>query len=220
MKKTAPSRKLADMTETFSRAGLPSALSRALEAALDKNARAPVVLRVSEVAGYTDWVLILSGRSDRHVEGITDGIVATLRQHGLTPRGADGLENHCWDLLDYDDFIIHVFHHPVRTYYDLESMWIDAPKVDLALSPAIMDTKDLEAVPTPPSLPDYRGGFGGYEHEFEPALSPNEEPWSEEEDAPEDDEGWDDEQDETIDMTEPDDSHSGRRPALAHERRR
>lgn len=151
----------------LTRADLPAALQRALELAIDLKAAGPVVLQLTEVAGYTDWALILSGRSDRHVGGITDAIVAGLKAQGLTPIGSDGLDEHLWDLLDYDDFLIHVFYHPVRRHYDLESMWNDAPRVELGLPADVMDTSALENLTPPDPMPAFRGGsFGAFEDEL------------------------------------------------------
>lgn len=153
----------------WTREELPAGLTVALDLALDKKARSPAILRVTEIAGYTDWVLILSGRSERQVQAITENIRQGLRASGTTPLGTDGLEHHQWDLLDYDDFIIHVFYHPLRIRYDLESMWSDAPRVVLDLPAEIMDTADLDGLDAPELLPEYRGDrtFGGYVDEFE-----------------------------------------------------
>lgn len=157
---------------TWSFHDLPAELRTALDAALEKKALAPAVLRVTEIAGYTDWVMILSARSERQVAAIAEAVSRTLKQHGRYARGTDGFEGHQWDLLDYDDFIVHVFHHPVRTHFDLESMWSDAPRVELHLPPEVMDTSGIDdvfaPVPTAPR-PEYRGDarFGGFDDEFE-----------------------------------------------------
>lgn len=150
------------------RADLPPALEAALTTAIAKGGRAPTILRVAEVAGYTDWVMIVSGRSERQVGAIADGINRALRDVGLHARGTDGMSDHLWDLLDYDEFMIHVFFHPIRNHYDLESMWSDAPRVDLRLPAEVMDTADLDALALPDPLPEYRGdaAFGGFEDEF------------------------------------------------------
>lgn len=157
---------------TYGRADLPEPLQRALDLALDKKARGPVVLRLTDVAGYTDWALIVSGRSDRHVQGITEGIVGGLRDEGLKPIGTDGLREHTWDLLDYDDFLVHIFYHPVRTFYDVESMWNDAPRVELDLDEEAMDLSDMTGLADPDPMPEFRGTreFGGFADEFDDEL--------------------------------------------------
>ncbi len=152
----------------LSRADLPAKLQRALELAIDAKAVGPVVLHLTEVAGYTDHALIVSGRSDRHVGGITEAILAGLKAEGLSPIGSDGLDENLWDLLDYDDFLIHVFYHPVRKHYDLESMWNDAPRVELGLPADVMDTSGLEGLAPPDPMPSFRGGsFGAFEGELD-----------------------------------------------------
>ena len=155
------------MKPARTRGDLPPDLQRALTAALDTKALAPTILHVTEIAGYTDWALLLSGRSARHVEGITQAILDALRAAGRRPIGTDGLEDHLWDLLDYDDFIIHVFYHPVRVHYDLESMWSDAPRIALDLPAEVMDVAGLADLPAPERMPGYRGQeFGGFDDEL------------------------------------------------------
>jgi ribosome-associated protein len=158
-----------DASRVFKRADLPPALDAALEAALDVGGRAPTVLRVTEIAGYTDWVLIVSGRVERQVKAICSAVEDALAKMKVKPLGTDGTQEGLWGLLDYDDFLVHSFFHPVRTYYDLESMWSDAPRVELGLPAELMDTADLERLNAPAVMPEFRGdmNFGGFEDEFE-----------------------------------------------------
>lgn len=152
---------------TFKRENLPPPLQRAIDIAVDKKAVCPLVLYVREITGYTNWVLLLSATSNRHVEAITEAISIDLKQQGQKPLGTDGLEDHLWDLLDYGEFMIHVFYHPVRVHYDLESMWNDAPRIDLGLPPEVMDTSSLTHLRAPEPMPAFRGDhFGGFEDEF------------------------------------------------------
>ncbi|MGB1274743.1 MAG: ribosome silencing factor [Nannocystaceae bacterium] len=148
---------------------LPEQVQKALEFAVDRKAVGPVIMQVSELAGYTDWVVIVSATSQRHAQGISDAIVRGLRGIGCRPLGTDGLAEHTWALLDYDDFIVHVFYHPVRDYYDLESMWSDAPRVELGLPDAVMDTSGLGGLfsPEPTSAPTNDDQFAGYDDEFD-----------------------------------------------------
>ena len=95
----------------------------ALEAALDKKALEPVLLNVEAVCSYAEHILLLSGRSDRQVDAIADGIKAALREHGRTALGVEGKASGQWALLDYGDIIVHVFRPEVREFYDLEKMW-------------------------------------------------------------------------------------------------
>ena len=151
----------------LTRADLPPALQRALDLAVDAKAVAPVVLQLTDIAGYTDWALVVSGRSDRHVGGISEAILAGLKDMQVSPIGTDGLEEHLWDLLDYDDFLIHVFYHPVRKHYDLESMWRDAPRAELELPDEVMDTAALEGLVPPAEMPPFRGSFGAFPGELD-----------------------------------------------------
>ena len=184
---TAPA-SASERRQSFTRDDLPEGLQRALDVAIDKSARAPVILQVTEITGYTDWVLLLSGRSDRHVQAIADAINRELRNEEIRPRGTDGFGDHSWDLLDYDEFMVHVFFHPVRMHYDLESMWSDATRVTLDIPADVMDTSDLDALETPAALPEYRGDFvfGGFADEFDNAQDDIGE-LLEDDDEPEDD---------------------------------
>ena len=138
-------------------------LQRVLDAIVDRKGRAPCILEVTDLLGYTDHVVIVSARSERHAAGITDGIVEGLREIGLRPMGVDGRTDHRWSLLDYGDFIVHVFHHPVRLYYDLESMLHEAPRLALDVPEELADTSDLDTrMPDPPAPPGPDLGSGAY----------------------------------------------------------
>jgi ribosome-associated protein len=108
---------------------------RAVEAALEKKALEPVVLDVRELASYTDFIVVVSGRSDRQVQAIADGVRDALAEEGVKPLGTEGLKQGQWSLLDFGDLIVHVFYHPVRDFYDLESFWVDAPRLEIAVPP-------------------------------------------------------------------------------------
>lgn len=110
--------------------GLDAALV-ALEASLDKKALEPVVLDMRGLCSYTNYILIVSGRSDRQVDAIADGIRKLLRERQHTILGSEGAATGQWALLDYGDLVVHIFHHPVREHYDLESLWVDAPRVPI-----------------------------------------------------------------------------------------
>jgi ribosome-associated protein len=103
----------------------------ALAAALDKKALEPVLLEVRELCSYADYILLVSGRSDRQVDAITDGVADAMKKLGVRPLGVEGTDSGHWALLDYGDVVIHVFHHPVRRHYDLEGLWIDAKRVEI-----------------------------------------------------------------------------------------
>ncbi|HET6613103.1 MAG TPA: ribosome silencing factor [Kofleriaceae bacterium] len=103
----------------------------ALAAALDKKALEPVLLDVGGLCSYADYILVVSGRSDRQVEAIADGVTRELRERGVRPLGVEGVDSGQWALLDFGDFVVHVFHHPMRAHFDLESLWIEAERVTI-----------------------------------------------------------------------------------------
>lgn len=112
--------------------GLDGAL-RALELALDKKALEPILLDVRELCSFCNYQLVISGRSDRQVDAIADGITSGLKMEDLRPLGAEGARSGQWSLLDYGDFVVHVFLHSAREHYDLEGLWNDAPRVPLEI---------------------------------------------------------------------------------------
>lgn len=103
----------------------------ALEAALEKKALEPVLLEVGPLCSYAEFVLMLSGRSDRQVDAIAESIVAAMKKRGLRALGVEGMGSGQWVLVDFGDVVVHIFHHPLRQHYDLESLWIDAPRIEL-----------------------------------------------------------------------------------------
>ena len=114
--------------------GLQGALD-ALALALDKKALEPVLLDVRALCSYCNYQLVVSGRSDRQVEAISESIITGLRDKGVRPIGTEGKRSGQWALLDFGDFVVHVFHHPLREHYDLEGLWVDAPRVPIEVPP-------------------------------------------------------------------------------------
>jgi ribosome-associated protein len=110
--------------------GLDGAM-RALALALDKKALEPVLLDVRELCSFCNYQLVVSGRSDRQVDAIADGINAGLKAEGFQPLGAEGARTGQWSLLDYGDFVVHVFLLSAREHYDLEGLWSDAPRIPI-----------------------------------------------------------------------------------------
>jgi ribosome-associated protein len=107
----------------------------AMQAALEKHALEPILIDVSELGSYTDFIGIVSGRSDRQVDAIAENVSHVLKARGLHPLGQEGGGSGRWTLLDFGAFVIHIFFHPVREFYDLESLWIEAPRVKLDVPP-------------------------------------------------------------------------------------
>jgi ribosome-associated protein len=118
-----------------------AAARAAMDAALSKKALVPVLIDVTGRASYADYIGIVSGRSDRQVDAIADGVNQAMRERGRRLVGREGTGNGRWALLDYGDVVVHVFYHPVREIFDIESLWIDAPRVKLQVPPEAMQVK-------------------------------------------------------------------------------
>lgn len=112
--------------------GLDGAMA-ALALGLDKKALEPVLLDVRELCSFCNYQLILSGRSDRQVDAIADAIQLGLKTNDdIRPLSSEGARSGGqWSLLDYGDFIVHVFLHSAREHYDIEGLWNDAPRIAL-----------------------------------------------------------------------------------------
>src|SRR5213593_3869874 len=113
------------------RAG-PDALAalRVVTAALaDRKAIDPVVLDLRGLTAAADYFVIVSGTSDAHVRGMAEHLMTTLAPRGIAPHHVEGLAQGRWVLLDYVDFVVHVFHPELRDFYQLERLWSDAPVV-------------------------------------------------------------------------------------------
>ncbi len=111
-------------------AGLEGAM-RALQFALDKKGLEPLLLDVRGLCSYCNYQLVVSGRSDRQVDAISEAIVVGMKAEGIRPISTEGKRGGHWALLDFGDFLVHVFHHPSREHYDLEGLWVDAPRVEI-----------------------------------------------------------------------------------------
>lgn len=101
------------------------------ETAIDKKAENIVLLDVQKISGFTDYFLIMEGRSTRQVQGLASALDQKMNLKRLTSSKAEGLEEGQWVLLDFGDVIVHIFYHEARPIYDLEGLWHDAPRVDL-----------------------------------------------------------------------------------------
>ena len=94
------------------------------------------------LCSYAEYILVLSGRSDRQVNAIADAVSHALKAHGRRPLGVEGVRSGQWALLDFGDVIIHVFLHPTRLHYDLESLWHEAPQVPIEVPEEARATPD------------------------------------------------------------------------------
>lgn len=106
---------------------LPEELARAVELATDRKGGDMVVLDLRGLSDATDYFFIVSGTSDIHVRSIAEHVVEELKKEGVRPSHVEGLRSGRWVLIDYIDFVIHVFHPAAREFYQLERLWGDAP---------------------------------------------------------------------------------------------
>jgi len=109
--------------------GTSGVLSRVVDALLGRKAVDPVVLDVRGLCAATDYFVIVSGTSNAHVRGMAEYLVSALAPSGIEPHHVEGLAQGRWVLLDYVDFVVHVFHPELRDFYQLERLWGDAPVV-------------------------------------------------------------------------------------------
>jgi len=105
------------------------ALHLVAAALLDRKALDPIVLDLRGLTAAADYFVIVSGTSDAHVRGMAEHLMTALEPRGLVPHHVEGLTQGRWVLLDYVDFVVHVFHPELREFYQLERLWGDAPVV-------------------------------------------------------------------------------------------
>ena len=110
---------------------LDLSLTPYVQAALGRKAKKPVLLDVRELSSVADYFIICSGRSHRQVSAIADYIQLDLKKKGIRPLSVEGKKEGHWVLLDYGHVILHVFFEPLREFYDLESLWIDAQRINI-----------------------------------------------------------------------------------------
>lgn len=120
--------KKSDTLET--RPGEPQWLVAA-RAAEDKKAAAIRVLDIREVSSFTDYFVICTGSNARQIQAIADSVALTLKELGELPISREGYDKAEWILLDYGDFLVHVFSQTARDYYDLERLWKNAKEVEI-----------------------------------------------------------------------------------------
>ncbi|THB78925.1 MAG: ribosome silencing factor [Desulfobulbaceae bacterium] len=96
----------------------------------DNKAEDIVVLDVRGISSFTDYFIIMSGRSVRHVQALAESLEDELRSKRIKTSRAEGLSEGQWVLLDFGDIVAHIFYHEQRKFYDLEGLWHDAPRVE------------------------------------------------------------------------------------------
>jgi ribosome-associated protein len=109
---------------------IPPAATTAARAADDKLGNETVVLAMTELFGVVDAFVITSAPNGRHVRTLVEEIERVVKElHEIAPVRIEGMQDGTWVLMDYGDFIVHVFLQETRDYYDLEHLWSGAPRV-------------------------------------------------------------------------------------------
>ena len=111
---------------------IPASVTLAAEAALDKKAIDLILLDMREASSFTDFFLICTGANVRQVQAIADAVEERLRDEGVKPALVEGYDRADWILIDYFDFIVHVFAPTTRDFYSLERLWGDAKRIELS----------------------------------------------------------------------------------------
>jgi ribosome-associated protein len=109
-------------------AALPEEVARAARSTLERKALDVVALDLRGISSATDFFVICSGSSDIHVRAIAEHVIEELKKERIRPGHVEGLESGRWVLVDYIDFVVHVFHPSAREFYQLETLWGDAPR--------------------------------------------------------------------------------------------
>jgi len=124
---------------------MPAEIERAVEAAQGKKAVDLVVLDLRSLDGFTDYFVICSGQSQRQVKAIAEAVEESLAKAHLKPAHIEGSARADWILLDYFDFVVHIFNPDTRTFYGLERLWGSAERlevVDVDRRPPVKDERD------------------------------------------------------------------------------
>jgi ribosome-associated protein len=97
----------------------------------ERKAIDPVMLNVGEMTSITDYFIIASGSSTRQVQAIAGHLLRKMRQAGFRAMGVEGEAEGQWILTDFGDVVVHLFYQPIREFYDLEGLWIEAPRIGM-----------------------------------------------------------------------------------------
>jgi len=96
----------------------------------EKKALSPVLMEVRKLSSITDYFLVASGNSSRQVQAIVRHVSKRLKENGFRPHGIEGEQEGHWVLMDYGDVVIHIFYQPFREFYDIEGLWVEAPRIE------------------------------------------------------------------------------------------
>ena len=134
MAKTSVSKKVPTRRKTAPK--LPKSVTGAVRATLDKKAFDVIVLDLKKAGGFTDYFVICTGANPRQITAIADSVEETLRtEFGERPHLTEGVEKSQWILLDYFNFVVHVFSRECRDFYELERLWGNAERYEFSDEP-------------------------------------------------------------------------------------
>jgi ribosome-associated protein len=108
--------------------------------ALDKKAVGLEILDVAGKVDYADFLVLMTGRSDRQVLALAQGIEETLRKKGKRPLSVEGLPHGNWVLMDFGDVVVHVFQDDARSLYDIEGLWMDARRIPVPMPESMRES--------------------------------------------------------------------------------
>ena len=114
------------------KSGLSAEMTAGITAALDKKAEHTVVLDLTKASAFTDFFVICTGTNRRQVQAIADGVQEAIAKKGAKPALVEGYERGEWILIDYFDFIVHIFTPATRDFYALERLWGDAKRIEVS----------------------------------------------------------------------------------------
>jgi ribosome-associated protein len=114
---------------------LPIQIAAAIEAAQGRKATEVIVLDLRKTAAFTDYFLICTGANARQVHAIADAVEEALKAKKIRPTHVEGYQRAEWILLDYFDFVVHVFSSNARQFYGLERLWGEASRIEIADTP-------------------------------------------------------------------------------------
>ena len=109
----------------------PAQVQRAIEAAQDRKAADVIVLDLRPAEGFTDYFVIATGQNIRQIQAIADSVKDSLAERGVKPAHVEGGDKAGWMLLDYFDFIVHIFNPETRAFYSLERLWGSAKRTEI-----------------------------------------------------------------------------------------
>ena len=116
-------------------------LKKYLIPAFERKAKSITAVNVEQFTSYTDALIIIEGTSQRQVTSIAQHLIKRLKEKKIQAIGVEGVKEGEWALLDYGEVIIHIFDSETKSFYDLEGLWADAPRIDLSEFKAAADPK-------------------------------------------------------------------------------